>query len=143
MATPAGTGWRLRLWGRPAPERRAADQPQQVTAAGQAPSSAVQWATAVPPLVVPVAVPRAVTASPDLAAAGARLALVPVPTSPDPLVDTVPHPVVKLFPMPVVDAEDAVFAAEDAAREIDLTAELAAGIAATAEAYQARHTATA
>jgi hypothetical protein len=101
------------------------------------------WATAVPPLVVPVAVPRAVTASPELAAAGARLALVPVAASPDPLVDTVPHPVVKLFPMPVVSAEEAVFAAEDASRDAAATAELAAGGTGHGDEYHGRHTASA
>ena len=101
------------------------------------------WTTAVPPLVVPAAVPRAVTTSPELAAAGARLALVPVPASPDPLVDTVPHPVVKLFPMPVVSVEEAVFAVEDAERDAAATADLAAAGAPAASDAQVRRAATA
>lgn len=93
---------------------------------------------------------RAVVPAPVTLASGARLAVVPVAHSADPLVDTVPHPVVKLFPLPVaeplsagassVDAESAVFADVDRAREQQVTAELAAGDPASG-AYRGRHTA--
>jgi hypothetical protein len=79
---------------------------------------------------------------------GARLTVVPVAPSPDPLVDTVPHPVVRLFPMPVAEpvvavrtAADAVFAQVDAERERRVTAELAEGARRNNGAYHARHTA--
>ena len=82
---------------------------------------------------------------------GTRLTVVPVPPSPDPLVDTMPHPVVKLFPMPVVDHdgtvvapagrhESEVFADVDAAREA-ATLEDLAHPASDAEPYHGRHTA--
>lgn len=80
---------------------------------------------------------------------GTRLAVVPVAHSADPLVDTVPHPVIKLFPLPVAealgpataeDAESAVFAEVDQAREAQVTAQLAAGDPASS-AYRGRHTA--
>lgn len=87
--------------------------------------------------------------APLMLASGTRLAVVPVPHSADPLVDTVPHPVVKLFPLPVAeplvggstsDAEAAVFADVDQAREEQVTAELAAGDPASST-YRGRHTA--
>lgn len=92
--------------------------------------------------------------APVTLASGTRLAVVPVAHSLDPLVDTVPHPVVKLFPLPVApplepastqpagpaDAEAAVFAAEDRAREEQVTAELATGDPSAGD-YRGRHTA--
>ncbi|MGN6611028.1 MAG: hypothetical protein ACTHLJ_04585, partial [Angustibacter sp.] len=42
--------------------------------------------------------PPPVVPAPVTLASGARLAVVPVAHSADPLVDTVPHPVIKLFP---------------------------------------------
>jgi hypothetical protein len=86
-----------------------------------------------------------VTAAPALPTApmvvgGARLAVVPVPASPDPLVDTMPHPVVKLFPMAVEQIHDAVFADEDAEREDAATIDLAAAGHEVHE-YHGRHTA--
>ena len=84
--------------------------------------------------------------APVTLASGARLTVVPVAHSADPLVDTVPHPVVKLFPLPVAEpsvvgaTEDAVFADVDEAREEQVTAELAAGDPASAT-YRGRHTA--
>ncbi len=82
-------------------------------------------------------------------ASGARLTLVPVAPSPDPLVDTVPHPVVKMFPLPVAApasgatpqvGEDAVFADVERARDEQATAELASGGPAT-DSYRGRHSA--
>lgn len=93
--------------------------------------------------------PRPVVPAPVTLASGTRLAVVPVAHSADPLVDTVPHPVIKLFPLPVAeplepatadDAESAVFADVDQAREEQVTAELAAGDSASS-AYRGRHTA--
>ncbi len=89
--------------------------------------------------------------APVTLASGTRLAVVPVAHSADPLVDTVPHPVIKLFPLPVAeplaaggpsseDAESAVFADVDQAREEHVTAELAAGDPASST-YRGRHTA--
>ncbi len=81
---------------------------------------------------------------------GTRLAVVPVPSSPDPLVDTVPHPVVKLFPMPAAaspdakaPAEDVVFAEVDREREAAVTAELAhpTGVRGERAGYRGRHSA--
>jgi hypothetical protein len=85
--------------------------------------------------------PSALPASLSLVS-GARLTIVPVAASLDPLVDTVPHPVVKLFPMPVAEpaGEEAVFADVDLAREQQATAELAAGAGAPAS-YHGRHSA--
>lgn len=99
------------------------------------------------PAVVPPAVPPAVTVP---AAPPAQLAVVPVASSPDPLLDTVPHPVVKLFPLPVVDGEvvpaageDAVFAEVDRAREEQAVAELAVTVDVREHkaAYHGRHSA--
>lgn len=89
---------------------------------------------------------------------GARLAVVPVASSPDPLVDTVPHPVVKLFPMPATGspesgsaerspaamaAEDVVFAEVDREREARATADLArtVDVRDATVAYRGRHSA--
>jgi hypothetical protein len=93
--------------------------------------------------------PQPVTSAPVTLASGTRLAVVPVAHSADPLVDTLPHPVIMLFPHPVAepwgpataeDAESAVFAEVDQAREAQVTAELAAGDPASS-AYRGRHTA--
>ncbi len=86
----------------------------------------------------------------------ARLAVVPLPAAPDPLVDTMPHPVVRLFPLPVAEpvavpgaatsldaADDAVYAYVDLEREAAATAELAATVDVREHrtAYHGRHSA--
>jgi hypothetical protein len=82
---------------------------------------------------------------------GTRLAVVPVPASPDPLVDTMPHPVIRLFPMPVVEHDGSAVAANgrheaaladlDAEREAEAFADLVNPPSAPADPYLGRHTA--
>jgi hypothetical protein len=81
------------------------------------------------------------------------LRIVPTPPQPDQLADTLPHPVVALFPLdrmapttPVAasaesadTAEEQVFAALDAERQRETTADLAGG--AGVRPYRPRHTA--
>jgi hypothetical protein len=94
-----------------------------------------------PPVVpeVTMAPSRSLPAAP-MVVGGARLAVVPVAASLDPLVDTVPHPVVKLFPMPVHEIHDAVFAGEDAERDEASLVDLAAAERHAPE-YHGRHSA--
>lgn len=97
--------------------------------------------TAIPtamPAGLPTALPTRLPAAP-MVFGGARLAVVTVSASPDPLVDTAPHPVVKLFPLPVEEIHDAVFAGEDAEREQASTIDLAQ--ATREHEYHARHSA--
>ncbi|MFC6007666.1 hypothetical protein [Angustibacter luteus] len=97
-------------------------------------------------VLVAEAAPDALVSARQLPAApmvvqGARLAVVQVASSPDPLVDTMPHPVVKLFPMAVEEIHDAVFAGEDAEREQAAVVDLAAAEGAGVHEYHGRHTA--
>jgi hypothetical protein len=119
------------------------------TARAEIPVSATTLAPS--PVLGPVLGPVLAPAPTALThACGARLTVVPVAASADPLIDTMPHPVVKLFPLPLaepvsepvaaVEGEQAVFADVDEAREEQVTAELAAG-AAPASSYQGRHSA--
>ena len=92
-------------------------------------------APALPAVAAAAALPTA-----PMVVGGARLAVVPVPASPDPLVDTMPHPVVKLFPMPVHEIHDAVFAGDDAERDEGVLVDLA-GAEREAPEYHGRHSA--
>lgn len=136
----AALGLPLTAAGPAAPGEARAESPVQATVA---PSPVLG------PVPVPVLGPVLAPAPTALThASGARLTVVPVAASADPLIDTVPHPVVKLFPLPlaepvsepVVEGEQAVFSAVDRAREEQVTAELAAG-AAPGSSYQGRHSA--
>lgn len=55
--------------------------------------------------------------------------------------DTKPHPVVTLLPLPVTNADDAVYAAVDAERDEQVTAELADGQSGYLARHRPRHTA--
>lgn len=55
--------------------------------------------------------------------------------------DTKPHPVVTLLPLPVTTADDAVYAAVDAERDEQATAELADGTGGYLARHRPRHTA--
>jgi hypothetical protein len=90
--------------------------------------------------VLQLSTPVPALPSAPIVVGGARLGVVSVPLSPDPLVDTVPHPVVKLFPMPVEAIHDAVFAADDAEREVETMIDLAQA-GQDSHDYHGRHTA--
>ncbi len=58
-----------------------------------------------------------------------------------PLTDTKPHPVVTLLPLPATSTDDAVYAAVDAERDEQLTAELADGQGGYLARHRPRHSA--
>ncbi len=58
-----------------------------------------------------------------------------------PLADTKPHPVVTLLPLPAGSADDAVYAAVDAERDEQVTAELADGHSGYLARHRPRHSA--